>query len=572
MYQFRTRKYAAILALLSVILTQFGAFTTVEAQLPSGTIPKIVALGDSLTTGTGSTAGNDWVSVVSRWSNIPIINAGVSGDTTADALARLQSSVIAQDPDIVIIFLGGNDILQLRPIAETISNLRSIITQVKASGAQVILVGTHNDTFQSTREREFQRLASELDVEYAPNVLSGILGNPRLLSDTVHPNDAGYRLVAERIWNKLQPMLNDLVPNTDLSVTCEVSPEQTDFRTSTKWTAYVWGGASPRTYRYEWSGDDDLRGTGKTVSKTYKTAGSKSAQVKVTNGTLEKTATCRNTVQVTAPPLVGACSAMVAVQNRGDENDVTVTWATRVAGGDNQYTFSWSGTNDLTGSSSSVKKTYVTAGEKIGTVRVTSGNQTMDLECKMTVRGYMLDPNVRSPLVGGCSISPGTFSTDTRITWQARATGGTTGTTSTSTLYTWDGDNGLDGNTSNVSIEYNGAGIKSGEVHVERGTQDFTATCEMQIAERPVSGGGSGGSSDCFIATAAFGTPMEPQVMLLRNFRDEHLLTNAAGRAFVKTYYAISPPIADVIRESETLRAVTRAGLYPIIEAVKVLE
>jgi hypothetical protein len=363
-------------------------------------------------------------------------------------------------------------------------------------------------------------------------------------------------------------MLNDLVPNTDLSVTCEVAPEQTDFRTNTKWTAYVWGGASPHSYRYEWSGNDDLHGTGKTVSKSYKTAGAKSAQVKVTNGSLEKTATCRNTTQVTAPPLVGACSATVAVRNRGDENDVTVTWAARVAGGDNQYTFTWSGTNNLTGSNSSVKQTYVTAGEKIGTVHVTSGNQSMDLECKMTVRGHMLNSNVKSPLVGGCSINPGTFSTDTKVTWQARASGGTTGT---STNYTWDGSNGLEGNTSNVSIEYNGAGKKSGEVHVEKGEQDFRATCQIQIAEKPVSGGG-GGSSDCFIATAAFGTPMEPQVMLLRDFRDEHLLTNAAGRAFVETYYTVSPPIANVIRESETLRAVTRAALTPVIEIVKVIQ
>lgn len=288
----------------------------------------------------------------------------------------------------------------------------------------------------------------------------------------------------------------------------------------------------------------------------------------MTNGSLEKTATCRNTTQVTAPPLVGACSATVAVRNRGDENDVTVTWAARVAGGDNQYTFTWSGTNNLTGSNSSVKQTYVTAGEKIGTVHVTSGNQSMDLECKMTVRGHMLNSNVKSPLVGGCSINPGTFSTDTKVTWQARASGGTTGT---STNYTWDGSNGLEGNTSNVSIEYNGAGKKSGEVHVEKGEQDFRATCQIQIAEKPVSGGG-GGSSDCFIATAAFGTPMEPQVMLLRDFRDEHLLTNAAGRAFVETYYTVSPPIANVIRESETLRAVTRAALTPVIEIVKVIQ
>lgn len=561
---------AGTLVFLAVFTLQFGLFSRSEAQLPSGTIPKVIALGDSLTVGTGATSGNDWVSVLSRWSNISIINSGISGDTTADALARLQSSVISQDPDVVIVFLGGNDILRARPLEETINNLRSIITQTKASGSRVILIGTHNDTFQSTREAEFRRLASELDVEYAPNVLSGILGNPKLISDAVHPNDAGYRLVAERIWNKLQPMLNDLVPDTDLSVVCEGAPEQADFRTKAVWTAYVWGGAAPHSYTYSWSGSDDLAGTGRTASKTYDTAGTKSAQLKVSEGSLEKTVSCRNSVQVTAPPLVGMCTAAVDVRDRGDENDVTVTWTARAAGGDNQYAFSWSGTDSLNGSSSSVTKTYVTAGEKIGTVRVTSGSQTMDLECKITVRGYMLDTNVTSPLVGGCSISPGRFVTDDEVTWQARASGGTTSTTSTSTLYTWQGSNGLNGTTKNVSKEYNGAGVKSGEVHVEKGAQDFRATCQIQIANQPSNNGG--GNSNCFIATAAFGTPMEPEVMLLRDFRDEHLLTNKLGRAFVSAYYTISPPIADTIRESERLKVATRTMLYPVIEVLKVLE
>lgn len=552
-----------------ILLLQNVVATPVSAALPAGSIPKVIALGDSLTAGTGATSGNDYVSVLSRWSNIPIVNAGISGDTTTDALARI-GNITAQDPDIVIVFLGGNDILQLKPLSETISNLRSIVTQLKNSGAQVILVGTHNDTFQSTREREFERLASELDVEYVPNALNGILGHSSLLSDAVHPNDAGYRLIADRLWRKLEPMLNDLVPNTDLSVTCEVQPEHTDFKTGTRWTSYVWGGASPHSYAYTWSGDEDLTGTGRTVSKTYKTEGTKSAQLTVTNGSLTKTVTCRNSTQVTPPPLVGSCSTSVNVRNRGDENDVTVTWSARAAGGNGQYTYGWSGGNGLTGSSTSIEKTYVTAGEKIGTVHIASGNQSIDLECKIIVRGYMLDPDERSPLVGGCSVSGGSFSTDNTITWSARTSGGHTSTTSTSTRYTWDGSNGLDGDTRTVSIKYNGAGTKSGTVEVQKGAQDFSATCQTHIAEKPVNGGS--GSSDCFIATAAFGTPMEPQVMLLRDFRDQHLLTNRFGRALVRTYYTISPPIAHIIAKSDTLRAITRALLYPVIETVKLAQ
>lgn len=164
---------------------------------------KIVAFGDSLVAGVGATKGKDFVSVLSEKLRVPIRNMGVPGDTTAQGLARVKM-VTAEDPGMVIILLGGNDYLQKIPREQTFENLRSIIAEVQKQGALVVLLGVRGGIVRDVFENEFELLAEETGSVYVSDVLGGLIGNMSYMSDAVHPNDAGYAYIAERVFEEME--------------------------------------------------------------------------------------------------------------------------------------------------------------------------------------------------------------------------------------------------------------------------------------------------------------------------------------------------------------------------------
>jgi acyl-CoA thioesterase-1 len=177
----------------------------------------IVALGDSLTAGLGVAAEEAYPALLERrlrGSGFPyrVVNAGVSGDTSAGGLRRLDW-VLRARPEIVIVALGANDGLRGVPIAALRDNLTAIVTRLHARGVRVLLVGmrlppNYGAAYADAFAQTFHDIARRTSAAFLPFLLEGVGGDPALnQADGIHPNAAGQRAVAERIWPALRPLL-----------------------------------------------------------------------------------------------------------------------------------------------------------------------------------------------------------------------------------------------------------------------------------------------------------------------------------------------------------------------------
>lgn len=166
----------------------------------------IIAFGDSLVEGVGSSAGGGFVPLLSKQLGVPIVNLGRSGDTTADGLARV-SDIFAYDPKVVMVLLGGNDELQRIPRAKTFENLEKIVADIQSRGAVVLLLGVRGGLLTDSAASDYQALAKQYGTAYVSDVLSGIFAHPDLMSDGIHPNDKGYAIIAGRVAPVLRSLL-----------------------------------------------------------------------------------------------------------------------------------------------------------------------------------------------------------------------------------------------------------------------------------------------------------------------------------------------------------------------------
>lgn len=160
---------------------------------------RIVAFGDSLTYGTGAGPDAAYPAVLAALTGRTVVNAGVPGDTTQSALERLPGVLDAHRPRLVLLCLGGNDMLRKTPPSLTESNLRSMIETIRSHGAQVVLIGVPAPRLFGGPPEFYARIADDLDLPLESEVFDDVLRDNRLKSDPIHANAAGYRVVAERL-------------------------------------------------------------------------------------------------------------------------------------------------------------------------------------------------------------------------------------------------------------------------------------------------------------------------------------------------------------------------------------
>ena len=178
-------------------------------NLPPTASGEWVAFGDSLTQGYGANEGGDYPNQLAKHLRVKIRNLGVSGNTTADGLARLDQAVQLQ-PRVVLLCLGGNDALRGVPAETTFANLGTLIDRFHQAGSVVVLLGVRSVGLTDKNAKRFEQLAKSKRVLLVPNILDGILFTPSLMADQIHPNDLGYAKISERLEATLVPLMQNL--------------------------------------------------------------------------------------------------------------------------------------------------------------------------------------------------------------------------------------------------------------------------------------------------------------------------------------------------------------------------
>jgi lysophospholipase L1-like esterase len=195
-------KYIIGVIIILAILSQQKSTPDISELTPKDSI---LAFGDSLTYGYGTSQTQSYPSVLSTLTQRKVINAGVNGETSDEGLKRLASHLEDGDIKLMLLCLGGNDIIQRKSMDTLKSNLKTMIRMAKEKDIDILLISVPNFTLSGLSPLAlYEEVAAEENVPLASGILSQVLSNPSYKSDQIHPNALGYNMMAEKIYEKFK--------------------------------------------------------------------------------------------------------------------------------------------------------------------------------------------------------------------------------------------------------------------------------------------------------------------------------------------------------------------------------
>ncbi|MDP2028541.1 MAG: arylesterase [Thiobacillus sp.] len=192
----------ALFALLTLLL--LAACDRAPTLPRLGANDVILAFGDSLTYGTGAEPNEAYPAKLVGLTQRVVVNAGVPGETTAEGVQRLPALLAEHHPKLVLLCLGGNDMLRRLPASETENNLRLMLQTLRSSGIQVVLIGVPEPKLFGGAPDFYAQLAEEFQLPYDGDTLNTVLKDNALKSDPIHPNAAGYAAIARELADLLK--------------------------------------------------------------------------------------------------------------------------------------------------------------------------------------------------------------------------------------------------------------------------------------------------------------------------------------------------------------------------------
>lgn len=164
----------------------------------------VLAFGDSLTYGTGAGESESYPEQLEPLIGRRVVRAGVPGEVTAQALARLPAAIDEHAPRLLVLCIGGNDFLRRLDMRQAEDNVRAMVKLARSRGVDVLLIGTPQPGFSVTPPEFYAAIAEDFRLPYEAYVIGEVLREAGLKADPVHPNARGYRIIAERIAEALK--------------------------------------------------------------------------------------------------------------------------------------------------------------------------------------------------------------------------------------------------------------------------------------------------------------------------------------------------------------------------------